>query len=42
MITTALDDVDLLSPEATEDPYATMQALRDTAPAVSRSACMVA
>jgi len=34
MTTTALDDVDLLSPEATEDPYATMQALRDTAPAV--------
>ena len=34
MATTALDDVDLLSPAATADPYAVMAALRDTAPAV--------
>ena len=34
MVTTALDDVDLLSPEATEDPYAVFAALRESAPAV--------
>ncbi|WP_370324152.1 cytochrome P450 [Euzebya sp.] len=34
MSATALDDVDLLSPEATEDPYSVFATLRDTAPAV--------
>ncbi len=34
MSTTTLDDVDLLSPAATADPYAVMAALREAAPAV--------